>query len=237
MSQVYNVYCDESCHLENDHQSAMVLGAVWCPLEKARDISKSLRDIKIHHGMKPTFEIKWTKVSPAKIEFYRDLIAYFFDDANLHFRALIVPDKSKLKHEAFSGQNHDVWYYKMYFDMLKVIFNPEAHYRVYLDIKDTHGGAKIAKLHDVLCNNMYDFSREIIERIQLIRSHEVELLQLADLLIGAVSYVNRGLAGSSTKRALVELIRQKSGYDLTKTTLLREDKVNLFRWHATEVQG
>lgn len=237
MSQVFNVYCDESCHLENDHQTAMVLGAVWCPLEKTSEISKSLREIKTRHGLKPDFEVKWTKVSPAKIDFYRELIQCFFDEDDLHFRALIVPDKSKLKHEAFSGQDHDVWYYKMYFDMLKVIFNPGAHYRVYLDIKDTHGGAKIAKLHDVLCNNMYDFSREIIERIQLVRSHEVELLQLADLLIGAVSYVNRGLAGSSAKRALVELIRQESSYDLTRTTLLREDKVNLFRWHATEVQG
>ncbi len=36
MTQIFNVYCDESCHLENDHQSAMVLGAVWCPLEKTR---------------------------------------------------------------------------------------------------------------------------------------------------------------------------------------------------------
>jgi len=237
MSQVYNVYCDESCHLENDHQSTMVLGAVWCSLEKASEISKSLREIKTRHGMKPNFEVKWTKVSPAKIDFYREFVEYFFDEDDLHFRALIVPNKSKLQHGAFSGQDHDVWYYKMYFDMLKVIFNPEAHYRVYLDIKDTHGGAKIAKLHDVLCNNMYDFSREIIERIQLVRSHEVDLLQLADLLIGAVSYVNRGLAGSSAKRALVELIRQESSYELTRTTLLREDKVNLFRWHATEVQG
>lgn len=237
MTRIYNIYCDESCHLENDHQAAMVLGAVWCPLEKSRDISKNIRGIKTRNGLKPKFEIKWTKVSPAKIEFYRDLIEYFFDEDDLHFRALIVPDKSKLNHGVIVGQDHDVWYYKMYFEMLKVIFNPEAHYRVYLDIKDTHGGAKIAKLHDVLCNNMYDFSREIIQRIQLVRSHEVELLQLADLLIGAVSYVNRGLAGSSAKHALVELIRQESSYDLTRTTLLREDKVNLFRWHATEVQG
>ena len=42
MSHVFNVYCDESCHLENDHQTAMVLGAVWCPLEKTRDISKNI---------------------------------------------------------------------------------------------------------------------------------------------------------------------------------------------------
>jgi hypothetical protein len=215
----------------------MVLGAVWCPLEKAREISKSLREIKTRHGLKPDFEVKWTKVSPAKIDFYRELVEYFFDEDDLHFRALIVPDKSKLKHEAFSGQDHDIWYYKMYFDMLKVIFEPEAHFRVYLDIKDTHGGAKIAKLHDVLCNNMYDFSREIIERIQLVRSHEVELLQLADLLIGTVSYVNRGLRDSSAKINLVDLLKQMSGYDLTRSTLLREEKVNLFRWHAAEVQG
>ena len=41
MSQPYNVYCDESCHLEHDRQSIMVLGAVWCPLEKTRAIKIS----------------------------------------------------------------------------------------------------------------------------------------------------------------------------------------------------
>jgi hypothetical protein len=234
MSQVFNVYCDESCHLENDHQKVMVLGAVWCPVEKIREISRRLRNIKIKHGLKPDFEVKWTKVSPAKIEFYRELIECFFDEDDLHFRALIVPDKSKLTHEAF-GQDHEVWYYKMYFDMLKVIFDPDAHYRVYLDIKDTHGGAKKEKLHDVLCNNMYDFSREIIERIQLVHSREIEILQLADLLIGTVSYVNRGLSSSPAKTELVELISKRSGYSLTRTTLLKEEKVNIFRWQAMEV--
>lgn len=236
MKTVYNVYCDESCHLENDHQKVMVLGALWCPREKAKEANKAVRDIKVGHGLGPSFEIKWTKVSPAKIEFYREIVEYFFSDPDLHFRALIVPDKSKLRHEAFASQDHEVWYYKMYFDMLKVILDPQAHYRVYLDIKDTRGGAKIAKLHDVLSNNIYDFSKEIIERIQLVRSHEVELLQLTDLLIGAVSYINRGLAGSPAKRHLVELIKQRSSYSLTRTTLLREDKVNLLRWHASELQ-
>ena len=34
MSDIFHVYCDESCHLENDHQNAMVVGAVWCLLDK-----------------------------------------------------------------------------------------------------------------------------------------------------------------------------------------------------------
>ena len=236
MTDIFNVYCDESCHLENDRQKAMVLGAVWCPLDKTREIAVRLREIKQKHGLSPKMETKWIKVSPAKKKMYLDLVDYFFDDDDLHFRALIVPDKSRLRHDAFPGQDHDGWYYKMYFDMLKVIFRPDARYRIYLDIKDTHGAQKAAKLHEVLCNNMYDFSRDVIERLQLVRSHEIEQMQLADLLIGAIAYLNRGLQGNAGKTAIVDRIRQRSGYDLTRTTLLREEKVNIFRWHAAEVQ-
>jgi len=233
MSQIYNIYCDESCHMENDHQNVMVLGAVWCPIDKVKEISIRIKEKKVEHGLSPKFEIKWSKVSPAKKKFYLDIVDYFFDDDDLHFRALIVPDKSKLKHEVF-GQTHDEWYYKMYFDMLKVIISPDARYRLYLDIKDTHGGTKVSKLHAVLCNNMYDFSREIIEHVQIVRSHEVEILQMADLLIGAISYVNRNLSGNKGKEDLIARMKERSHYSLTRTTLLLENKVNLFCWHASE---
>ena len=232
MTRVFNVYCDESCHLENDRQKAMVLGAVWCPLEKTREIAVRIREMKARHGLSPELEIKWVKVSPAKVQFYLDIIDYFFDDDDLHFRALIVPDKSQLRHEDFQ-QTHDEWYYKMYFDMLKVILYPDARYRIYLDYKDTQGATKVEKLHEVLCNNMYDFSRQIIERLQIVRSNEVEILQMTDLLVGAVSYANRDLTTSAAKFALVQRVRERSGYSLTRTTLFREDKVNLFVWHAS----
>ena len=232
MTQVYNVYCDESCHLERDRECAMVLGAVWCPLEKTREIAVRLREIKQRHGLGTDFEMKWVKVSPARVQFYLDVLDYFFDDDDLHFRALIVPDKSLLRHEA-RNQTHDEWYYKMYFNMLKAIFRPDSRYRIYLDIKDTRGGDKVEKLNEVLCNSQYDFSRGIIERVQIVRSHEVEQVQLADLLIGAISYVNRGLTSSAAKLALVARFRERSRYDLTRSTLYREDKTNLFVWRAS----
>jgi hypothetical protein len=236
MSQIYNVYCDESCHLEHDQQKVMVLGAVWCPLEKSREISVRIREIKKRHGLAQKFESKWTKISPAKLDFYTDFLDYFFDDDDLHFRALIIPDKTKLRHADFS-QDHDTWYYKMYFHMLKAILNPKACYRIYLDIKDTCSAAKTAKLQDVLCNNFYDFERHIIERVQTVRSHEVEMLQLADLLIGAVSYINRGLNSSPAKVAFIERMQSRSGYTLTQTNLILESKVNIFVWEASELQA
>jgi len=234
MAQVFNVYCDESCHLEHDWQKVVVLGAVWCPLEKARETAQAIRAIKEKHGVGRDFEIKWTKVSPGKIEFYAEFIDYFFTEDDLHFRALIAADKAKLQHEAY-GQSHDEWYFKMYFTMLKAILRPNASYRIYLDIKDTRSAPKVKKLWDVLCNNAYDFSREIIQKVQMVRSHEVEQIQLADLLIGAIAYANRDLSGSSAKQRLVEIIRERSGYSLTHSTLYREDKLNLFRWTAREL--
>lgn len=236
MSVNLNIYCDESCHLEHDRQNVMVLGAVWCPQEKAREIAVRLREIKARHSLSPVFEVKWTKVSPAKWEFYRDFLDYFFDDDDLHFRALVVPDKSCLRHDEF-GQDHDTWYYKMYFDMLKVLLSPRDRYSIYIDIKDTRSAMKSQKLHNVLSNSVYDFSRTIINKVQHVRSHEVEQIQLADLLIGAIGYTNRGLSANAGKAQLIKRIQERSGYSLTLTTLLREDKVNLFQWHGQEAQG
>jgi len=232
LSTLYNIYCDESCHLEHDHQSVMVLGAVWLPQERAREVNVRIREIKEKHGLPADFEIKWTKVSKSKVGFYQDILDYFFDDDDLHFRALIAP-KAQLDHASFN-QDHDDWYYKMYFTMLKNIFRPEARYRIYLDIKDTRGEAKVRKLHEVLCNDRYDFSQDVIQHIQQVRSHEINALQLADLLIGIIAYVNRGLSGNEGKALLVDRMRKRSELHLTRRTLMRAQKVNLFNW---EPQG
>jgi hypothetical protein len=79
---------------------------------------------------------------------------------------------------------------------------------------------------------MYDFRREIIERTQTVRSHEIELLQLTDLLVGIISYANRKLQTSPAKLALLQRMRERSGYKLTNKTLYLENKVNLFVWEA-----
>lgn len=234
---LYNVYCDETCHLENDGINDMVLGAVWCPQKKLKKINLRIKEIKARNGISQTTELKWTKISPAKIDVYKDVVNYFFDDDDLHFRAIIIPDKAKLHHEIFH-QTHDQWYYKMYFDMLKVILAPSDSYEIYIDMKDTNSYKRAKKLEEVCSNSMYDFSQRIIKRLQPIRSEEVQIMQLVDLLIGAIGYENRafpnGFQESNAKNEIIELIKKRSGYTLQKTTLLREDKLNILRWDARD---
>lgn len=239
MSELINIYCDESCHLENDHQKVMVLGAIWCEQTKVKEVAARLKEIRARHALSSDLEIKWTKVGDKKSQFYMDLIDYFFDNDHLHFRGLVIPDKSILDHAAHQ-QTHDDWYYKMYFDLIKVIIDPEKTYRIYLDIKDTRSATKMSKLRDVLANAHYDFSREIIRDVISVRSEQVPLVQLADLLIGAVCYKNRletdrDNAKNLTnlgKRKLIERISLRSGYSLTKTTLYKEQKFNLLIWKS-----
>ncbi|MBL4885490.1 MAG: DUF3800 domain-containing protein [Planctomycetaceae bacterium] len=231
MAESFNIYLDESCHLEHDGISVMTLGAIWCPAEKAREVALRVRDIQQLHGLSHDFEIKWTKVSPAKYDFYRSLVDYFLDDDDLHFRAVIIPDKAVLDHNKF-GQSHDDWYYKMCFTLLEPIIDPTQHYAIYLDIKDTRSEQKRSQLEDVLRNAKYDGSGNIIRRIQQIRSHESELMQLGDLLIGIVTYANRRLTSSRAKVDLVERVRKRTGLSLTQSTWLREPKFNLLAWRS-----
>jgi len=234
MSEVINIYCDESCHLENDGMPLMVLGAVWAPLDKAPEMALRLRELKRKHRMPSGYELKWTSVSRGRAAYFHDVLDYFFDDDDLRFRALIAR-KAGLRHDDH-GQSHDEWYYKMLFETLKVLFSPEKRYRIYLDYKDTHGARRVAKLHEVIGHSLYDFSHAIVERVQLVRSHEVELMQLADFLIGAIGYLNRGLHQNETKTALVARMKERSKLALTRTTLLRAEKVNLLCWSPQPAQ-
>jgi hypothetical protein len=233
MPDLFNVYCDESCHLENDQKQIMVLGAIWCPRELAKGLSNRFREIKIKHDLNRNYELKWTKVSSAKISYYQEVISLFFSSLDLHYRALVALNKDNLRHEDFH-QTHDTWYYKMYFCMLKAILDPNARYRIFIDIKDTKSGDKLKTLHNVLSNSILDFSRNVIQSMQTIRSHESELIQVVDLLTGALSYHNRDLSSSPTKNELVKFIKMRSNYSLKASTLVRENKFNLFIWKPKE---
>jgi hypothetical protein len=243
MGERFNIYCDESCHLEHDRASVMVLGASWCAADRVKEISVRLRELKQKHGVLSAadlqasrlhqFEVKWTKVSPAKLAFYLDWIDYFFDDDDLHFRGVLI-EKHLLKQPS-EGQSHDDTYYKMLFALLLPIVDPEQHYRIYLDIKDTRSEKKRKKLEETLRYANIDDSHTVVDHVQQIRSHESEIMQLTDLLIGAIGYFHRRRRGelpgptnqlSMAKWEVIDRIRKRSRKTLERSTWPREEKFN-----------
>lgn len=228
----FNIYCDESCHLEHDEKQFMVLGALWSPKDQARRVSESIENIKNKYKINKTFEIKWTKVSGSDrfLPFYKELLDLFFSDPSLHFRAIII-DKTCLDHERYN-QTHDTWYYKMYFRLISNILRTENKYNIYLDIKDTKSNNKTQQLREYINRANYTYNPDIVEKIQLVLSKEVKQIQLADLLIGLVQYKHNMSVPAGTKAKLLRHLEVTYKKDLTKNTLPSEDKFNIFHWEG-----
>ena len=232
-TQFFNVYCDESCHLEHDHQPIMALGAIWCPQSESRRLSAELRDMKARHRARG--ELKWSKASVSRLPFYLEVVDWFLAESPLHYRGLVVLEKQRLNHAAFNQGDHDLFYYKMYFSLLNKILSPDSQYFIYLDVKDTRSRIKLRKLNEVLCNNVYDFTSQMIQHIQNIHSHESELMQVADFLTGAIAYRHRKLSGNAAKLAVIDHLEAKLGRSLLRATPLREEKLNLFLFTPQQV--
>jgi len=110
----------------------------------------------------------------------------------------------------------------MYYQLLFHKINPDYTYNIYLDIKDTRGQPKLRKLREILEIN------SSIRNIQFIRSHESTLLQLTDLLMGAINYHIRGLNTVTAKTNLIHKIEQHTKISLKESTPKSAEKFNLF---------
>jgi len=206
----------------------MLFGAITCPTDRAREFNEAIRAVQKNHGA--LGEIKWNKVSPSHLAMYLELVDLFFAEPDLRFRVLVVDDKARLTYDDFNMGSHDSFYYKMYYYLLRPLVAVGQAYRVFVDIKDTRSSRKIVKLREVLNNHVRDFDGSTVQLIQHVRSHEVALLQLTDLLLGAVAYRSRGLTGSEAKSAVLERVCERAGSDLQRSTPPWEEKFNVFHF-------
>lgn len=222
----YSIYIDESCHLENDKSNKMVLGCVWLSMKSVRRVGAQLRDLKAQFGY--GFETKWNRVSPARIDMYRAILQYFWDEPELHYRGVVVTNKSILDHARFSAGNQDHFYYKMVYLALTQFVDSKCTYDIYVDRKDSWSQTRINVLREILQTSLNDLDNSIIHRIQQIRSHESQLIQMCDLISGAISYCNRGLTTSPAKLELVDLLQARAMQRLDRSSYLSDRKFNIF---------
>lgn len=229
----YNIYIDESCHLENDKQPLMCIGYTKIASENYTVYKEAIKSLKLKH--KSPTEIKWNKLSYSRIELYKDLIDFFFDN-EIQFRAILVKKKNELDHSKYNKGDHNSFYYTLVFLLLR---NPWVNYlktphKVILDIKDTRGKERLNKLEarlNIEYRNTYNLNSPF-NFFQHIRSDENEFLQLADFFIGAITYKARKLHeqenASKVKTEIVNYLENKSGYTIDDGTTPFEEKFNIF---------
>lgn len=227
MNTHIEIYCDESrpelfVRAAADKNPTMTLiGSIWLPAAERKPIKMALSELRRTHDV--WGEMKWTKVSPSKLNFYFAAIDLFFA-SELRFRAIVV-DSSKLDLNTFHKSDSELGFYKFYYQMLHQWMVPGAQYDIFCDDKVNRDRTRLATLGQVL-RNANPSSR--VDTIQAVNSTESVLVQLCDLLLGATqSRINSSNRGSVAKQALVEHIeshlKRKIG-----ATWPSEKKFNVF---------
>nr|WP_314561774.1 DUF3800 domain-containing protein [uncultured Capnocytophaga sp.] len=216
--KTFNFYCDESCHLENDNFPYMLIGYVSSAYNQVKLHTEKIKQLKKEYCI--PYELKWNHLSKSAMELYKELIDYFFA-TDLQYRAIVI-DKNQLKHQQFQQTNDD-FYYKMYYQLIQKKLSSEYNYNIYLDIKDTRSAEKVNGLKNYLNNNFVS-----VRNLQNIRSHESELMQLTDIITGALSYYLRKENKVIAKNKIVDRIAQHAGQALNQSSPRSEQKFNLF---------
>lgn len=228
----YNVYCDESCHLVSNDSRYMLIGAVYCPKYKVKKVNEYIEHLKENYNLSEKIELKWNKIDKKTEKLYLDIINYFFNNDDLKFRVIVV-DKTKLDHEKYNQTEND-FYHKAYYDMLKYIIIPGNSYNIYPDIKDTNSYYYHQVMLDYLRIKMSDTNKKTIKKVQPIRSYEAPILQINDILIGALSYYYRNLFGNSVKLNIINEIKKLYQNDFDTSSYYSNTKFNIFIWRSRD---
>ncbi len=228
----YNVYCDESCHLVSNDSKYMLIGAVYCPKYKVKKVNEYIEHLKENYNLSDKIELKWNKIDKKTEKLYLDIINYFFNNDDLKFRVIVV-DKTKLNHKKYNQTEND-FYHKAYYGMLKYIIIPGNCYNIYPDIKDTNSYYYHQVMLDYLRIKMSDTNKKTIKKVQPIRSYEAPILQINDILIGALSYYYRKLSGNSVKLNIINEIKKLYQNDFDTSSYYSNTKFNIFIWRSRD---
>jgi hypothetical protein len=194
------------------NQRYMLLGAVCIPRCLVDIFSNEVKRIRLKTGM--TKELKWTRVSNQHFENYQHYVDLFFAwnrPGLLSFHCKIL-DSHKINYSLYAGGDSEAGFYRFFYQLL--LHSIAARYSmegyrldVLLDFRST--GYSLDKLRSMLNSGFKkNYSDRIIpfRTVQHVDSKEHELMQITDLILGAICFrKNNQQKRLDARKAKVEL--------------------------------
>lgn len=223
----YEVYCDESrpdvfCSTKPGARY-MVIGSLWLPAKAREDHKVAIHSLRDRH--KVGGEFKWRKVTPSRLDFYKELMTWYLAlGDSLRFRCIAV-DRTQVDMKLYHENDHELGFYKFYYQMLHHWILDCNRYALFCDYKRNRDPDRLHVLER--CLDRSNLTSQI-ERVQAIRSRESVLLQLTDVLTGMASArLNDALTPNTAKFELVCDLEARLGRQLLHTHR-GERKFNVF---------
>ena len=225
----FEIYCDEAMpdlftSQNSGNRRYLMVGGLWVPASLRGKIKEQIHVLRQKHNT--WCEIKWSKVSSSRLDFYVDLIEMFFSyNLDLRFRCIAV-DHTQIN-MALHEYDSELGCYKFYYQLLHHWIFDFNEYRVFCDIKTNRDPKRLEVLKRCL---QYANLSSTIKDIQSLPSKQVVLIQLCDLLLGAVSgRMNNTLKEGSAKSKLVRHLEKRLDVDTLTPTPRNREKFNIFK--------
>ena len=233
---VFHVYCDES-HTDGPGDGYRVQGGIWVPDHGMRAVRDAFRELRRRHPK--ITEMKWTYVTTKKpLTIYVELVNLFFASPVadlLSFKCFVV-QRAEDASRTLDKYGRDVGFYKSYYTFLNHRLVPGATHHVRLDKRSSPRQSPEAELASCLNSTGWNWSDGTprVESCAGICSKDDDLIQLADVLSGAVGWAWNG-AGAQTTCGAKPILHRQITDALGWTTLARETsgsarKFNIWRY-------
>jgi hypothetical protein len=188
--EMLDIYADESC---TGNHRYLVLGGIALERTFAEVALGKLKDVRSSfstHG-----EVKWSKVSGGKLDFYKAFVDVFFDcsaNDDVHFYSLYV-DTSTFNHHRFNGGNAEIGFNKLIYQLLLHKFGRKYGksygLHVHLDDRTTkHNPEDMRPMLNSELGNKWGVTGNPFRRMAFQDSKKSDLIQLNDLLVGTVGF-------------------------------------------------
>lgn len=233
------VYCDETL----DRGGFDLIGGLWIPRPKARRLREIIRGIRDQYNY--PYEFKWkkaggTRLSPA----YKELVTKVMDQIMARRMAFhcIAIRKELVDYDRFHEGDPELGYYKFVHWLMRKRIQPGETYIITMDRRTTREDNRLIDLRRVLnhCGRKdHGLGHDCCREVRAKPSGEDDLLQVADVLLGAVGYhyggYHRDSEASIAKNDLADRIAgalQKP--DLCFASPKSERRFNIWRWSPQE---
>ena len=244
----FRIYCDESN--TDGRKRHPVYGAILVALDDLPTVQREIADWREREQI--FSELKWeTMRGGLRLKKYKSLVELLFSLARhrklfFQFKAIIL-DRHAPEYRVYSKGNHEIGFYKTYYHWLLLYFArfPIRHrctLEVFVDNRNLPKNAKdpFTKLKFALNNGIRKkldpTADDVVTEVTPLDSEKSDVLQVADLLMGAVGYHNQNfhLAPDANKEKieLARYIAARFGRPTLKheTSPVRED-FKIVRWH------
>lgn len=224
----FEVYCDEALPdlftSRRPRSRYLMIGSLWLPAEMREEVKARIATLRVRHAV--FGEMKWTKISPSRQQFYEELVDVFMSfGMDMRFRCIAV-DREQVNLSLHQNDG-ELGFYKFYYQLLHHWILDFNEYRFFCDLKTNRNRERLQDLRRCL---YYSNLSATITDIQSLPSAELVLLQLCDVLLGvASSRINETLGVGTAKEAVVRRLEERLNRRQIIPTSRTEEKFNVFK--------